>query len=817
MFALLAAVVLGLILNNRGIPAVIGVLCLYALLIFLFFLFSERFKDRILKIVLPAWYGNLIILFGLVPLLFVLSFWISGVRERQAVDKRAAFEALHEADEKQCILSGRVKDKDLNGNGYVLHIVKCKVSGYFENVERSGGGCLVYVSAMSEEELPRCGDTVRVYGNFYFIKDTQNPGEYDKLPKSLKEDVHARVIAKKMRVVKEQRNVSDRIREGLCRLRFRLEEGLTRVFDPEDAGILMAMITGNRNMEDEDTAELYRRAGIGHILAISGLHVSLLALGLWKLLKKLTCGKYVSTILTTMFLLFFIIFTGASVSTLRAGGMCLILLLGRLCRKHYDPLSGLAAVACLILLVYPWEIGDPSFLLSFTAIVAVYKASEVKAGVLFGFVISLFTAPVIAFVFFEIPTYSFITNLLVIPLTGVLLLLGIFSGLFGAFVPCVGNVFGGAVFFILRFFEAVSEFTSNLPFSLILTGKPQLVTIVIFYALWEIFAGGLNLYGKMKEAKGKSERADLRKRMKRTVLLFGGGIAISVMLQFIPDTPELTFLSVGQGDCSVFTGDRTSVLFDCGSTDQTEVGSRILSPFMKSEGLMLLDKATVSHTDADHVNGIIEILEKMNVYRNDFDYRMRYNGNVGLKTLVLPVVKERSENYGKLLRLAKSKNVEVVFIEAGEELQLKDRRCGLTCLSPLNALTSENETSLVFFLKTPEFWAFLMGDAGHEAEQKMLERMPRQAFPGELNSSGGKQSLMGRARPERVILKVGHHGSRTATSEEFLKFISPSDAVISCGRGNVYGHPHESVLSVLKAAGVTVHRTDKDGAVVIGR
>ena len=170
-----------------------------------------------------------------------------------------------------------------------------------------------------------------------------------------------------------------------------------------------------------------------------------------------------------------------------------------------------------------------------------------------------------------------------------------------------------------------------------------------------------------------------------------------LILCWVPQKASLTFLYVGQGDCSVFiTGKKEAVIFDSGSTSRSSVGKYVLSTSLKNEGIRLADIVTVSHTDEDHINGIIEILENMDYYRNDFDYAMRYSGNIGIKKLVLPKIKEKSEAYKILEDLAKQKNVKVIYMEAGDEIVLRDRSVNIRCLYPANAVRSENETSLGF-------------------------------------------------------------------------------------------------------------------------
>ncbi len=929
--ALFAAVLTGILLQRYGTWAALSVLGLYALLVFLFFFFSERFKEIIRKVILPSWYGNLIFLLMLIPGVFAATFWGSSFREMRAYEERAAYTALYDAGCKKCVLRGTVTDKWDDDGGPVLRLQKCTLKDFYENIERSGGGCEVYLTE-KYTDLPACGDIITVYGKFYYIDAPQNPGEYSAIPKCLKENVHARVISESVRISERGNNVLFRFKDRMCDIRMRFSHSLLEIFGEKDGGILVAMLTGNKGFETEEIRELYKGAGIGHILAISGLHISLLCLGLWRFLKKHVCGRNRATVITVLFLLLFIVFTGASVSALRAGCMCLVYLLGKIMRRHYDLLSSLAAAGSLILFFMPWELYDPSFLLSFTAVIAVHFARELNASFSFGLIITLFTMPITATFFYEIPTYSFIANLLIVPLTGVLLLLGMLSGIVGMFWVPAGRFAGGGAFLLLKFFEAVSNFTSHLPFSTLLAGRPRAVTVILYYLLLAVMYKGIRrlLEKRLPEIKTEEVPASIerggwatndrgkRVRIARQDLLIGidmkhlingdemdlreragkclsgkGGkhlaarrvkqlitegekhsntgnnnrsaqpegygkyicfacviAGLIVLKSSLPAKPSLTFLSVGQGDCSVFLPARkAAILFDCGSTSRDKVGEYVLAPFLKSEGVMLIDKATVSHTDRDHISGIVEILENMNVYRSDFDYMLRYDGNIGIRTLVLPKVRETNDAYDRLVTFAESKNVRVEYMEAGDEIkegaktgvgievgarieagvekEVPFSRWSLICLSPRDAATSDNETSLVFLLDTPSFTAFMMGDAGKETEAELLqgEEPILECFADESSDTSARsvtarlKEFFGRdtGQHKTTILKVGHHGSRTATSEEFIDAIRPDMAVISCGRGNSYGHPHWQVLAILEEAGVAVHRTDKDGAVVIGR
>ena len=155
----------------------------------------------------------------------------------------------------------------------------------------------------------------------------------------------------------------------------------------------------------------------------------------------------------------------------------------------------------------------------------------------------------------------------------------------------------------------------------------------------------------------------------------------------------------------------------------------------------------------------------------------------------------------ELERLALEKNVVIRYLEAGERLYQEENLL-LECLSPSNAKESENDTSLVLLLQTPGLVAWLMGDAETGSEEKIMERL-------------ATVDMQGLCEGKLVLLKVGHHGSKTSSGKEFIQYVQPDIAVISCGYRNSYGHPHSEVLKRLEYAKTTVFRTDLQGAIVV--
>ncbi len=289
--------------------------------------------------------------------------------------------------------------------------------------------------------------------------------------------------------------------------------------------------------------------------------------------------------------------------------------------------------------------------------------------------------------------------------------------------------------------------------------------------------------------------------------LFGKAKVVFCMMMLLPlclfPVPEAAFeavfLDVDQGDGIVLRERGGAVLLvDGGSTGVQKVGEKRIIPYIKSQGIRVIDCAFVSHTDSDHMSGLKEILEAMPVYSAYRDSLPGYVGTPVVKRLVLPTWQEmEDEVYQSLVELAREKNVEVYYMEAGDRMILgKNLNC--FCLAPEEGIPYENKNaaSMVLLASYGEFDMLLTGDMEKEGEMRLLERM------NEVSDL-----------PE--VLKVSHHGSRTASSEEFISILQPRISVISCGKNNRYGHPHTETLETLYGANSRVYRTDESGCVTV--
>ena len=238
-------------------------------------------------------------------------------------------------------------------------------------------------------------------------------------------------------------------------------------------------------------------------------------------------------------------------------------------------------------------------------------------------------------------------------------------------------------------------------------------------------------------------------------------------------TEDLTihFLDIGQGDCTLLTQGDHAMLIDAGDNDQ---GTKVQS-YLEYLGISSLDYLVLTHPDADHIGGADVVIYK-------FD----------CSTILMPEKKADTRTYDDVIQAMKSKNYTAVHPEVGDTYAFGES--SFTVLSPAKNYQDSNDCSIVLRLTHGSNTFLFTGDAEEEAEADML-------------TSGMDLSA--------DVLKVGHHGSHSSTSDAFLKAVSPAYAVISCETGNSYGHPHAETLNKLRAAGVQMFRTDEQGTITV--
>lgn len=624
---------------------------------------------------------------------------------------------------------------------------------------------------LNKEEQIRIGMFLRVCGKLEEIPGPRNPGEFDS-----KQYYACRKIYYQMK----EGEVCDKsigysyFGQFLQEIRQKAETILDEAAGSY-AGIFQAMILGERGNLDAETKMQYQMAGIMHILAISGLHISFVGMGFFRLLKKAGAGNGVAGAVSAFLIYAYGIVTGGSVSAMRAVGMFLVLVGAGIAGRSYDLLSAMALSAIVLLLDAPAYLYNVSFLLSFGAVIGIgaltpeicslLNLKKRTAKSLAGSVIVwLITLPIALHAYGEVSLAGVILNLLVLPTSGIVLASGIFALPVGIFVIEIAKrvVFPGKC--VLFLYEKLCEVVGWIPHSTWIAGSPQLWQCVVYYVMLGVAFAGVK-WGK--------------KAASVALVIF----AVVFLGYHSRNGLAITCLDIGQGDCCVLKmPEGENFLIDGGSSNKKNTAVYQILPYLKNQGIAILDGIFVSHTDQDHISGIEELLELC----------AQKLTTVRVKNLILPDWDTTGGEYEKLKMLAEQTGIRVQTVREGNLLKTKEAQ--IEILAPENGAdgSDTNEDGMVMKVHFGKFRGLFTGDIGAETEKKLLDSMEDVDF-----------------------LKVAHHGSKYSTCQGFLDVVSPEIAVISCSAKNTYGHPSADTIKKLEDCGAQVEYTMKNGAITV--
>ena len=767
-----------------------------------------------------------------------------------------------------CAVEGRIGEMEtLQAKGNVLCNVKTGAGQTERNVSGRQG-------TSSQDGLPSIGSRVRISGSFFLYTEATNIGQFDARNYYAARKIYGQV--KKAAIVyTEPPNIIGRGKECLWQLRRHLAETFLEVYGEENGALLAAMLLGERTFLSEETQSLYKAAGALHVIAVSGLHISLLGLGLYRLLRRIFAAQAPAAVISVLCMAAYVFLVGNPPSAVRAFIMFAMGLLAGYWKRTLDTPTALSLSAAIILMGNPFYIGQSSFLLSFLAILAIsvfqpalkeclalinpyhfpfsrllnsrrawglrHLSSRKALGLRYldshhvqdlqhfgscqarrlrllnscqtrvlqhlgshqvprlcqellkkagnglqsSFSVWIVTLPVQLFFFSEVSLFGIFFNLLIIPLMGVILLLGI-AGLFlkeisHLFVFLTGSAltdlektvtsicrYAEGIFFAI--IKAGGSLADRLSFAMWMPGKPAYGKMLLAFCLLLLFCllGNLSENGRTFPEKFWKYRLGI---LLGVILLLAGYPAHNL---------QITFLDVGQGDgiCMELPDGRV-YLMDGGSSDVSKVGNYRLVPFLKAKGIRKIDAVFLSHGDTDHINGIAELLEEK---------------QISIDCVCLPAGAEQEE-FAEIKDLAWARNISVRTIQAGDFWENNGTK--FWCLNPADVTESGNAASVVLYMEYQNFSMLLTGDLEGEGEKSVAALLRSNAITG------------------ISVLKVAHHGSKNSTKEEFLRQCSPAVAVISCGERNTYGHPHKETLERLNDMGTAVYRTDCSGAVQI--
>ena len=658
-----------------------------------------------------------------------------------------------------------------------------------------------------DETLPKAGSYVRVFGEVSPFLQATNPGEFDAAAYYRRKDC---LFALRKTKITAQTKTYGRLEEFLSQLRYESEVLFRKLLGEKNGATASAMVLGQKKGMDSEVKALYQGAGISHLLAISGLHLSLIGAGLFGLLKKVRLPVALSAGISTWILIVYAQLTGMGISTRRALVMFLLFLAAGLLKRTPDLPTSLAVAALLLLVPRPQRILDAGFQLSFSAVLGIavmipvlqdgwedaapsLRVTDGVAGwniartaivrtcrllrknILAGLGITMTMLPFLLIHFYEWSPWSVLLNLAVIPLMGILLpcLMGLqLVARLTAFTHCLElpqHLLCTAIEAIFSCYEQLCRFTTALPGSILHTGYPTWQTLTAYTI-------GLIALA----VSGKKLRPHLR--LAAAVCLMG------IFLIRLPGELNVTMLDVGQGECvGIETREHHVYLVDAGSTSKKKTGQYQIIPWLKYIGTRSVEGIFITHWDEDHISAVGELLE------------WSKSSRVKIRRIFLPDVALKDEVLETLLQQIEEANVSVEYLSAGE--RMTDGALQISCLHPYAKKVPEdrNDASLVLRLSQGDFQMLLTGDLEKSGEDWLME----QARPATQN-------------PLRcTILDAGHHGASNATGEALLDLAQPGVVLISCGKNNRYGHPAPETLQRLEERGIRWYSTAEVGAIQV--
>ena len=854
LFFLALFALLGELILTPEIPFSYRFLFLFSLLFLSLFLFRKK-KNRL-------FFCSLLCL-----TLFILNFY--SVNHRY----RAERESIGYILPLQAVLRGKVMYVEEQEKKWKLLLSACIVDTALEKKNSSIKNeekyqkrndlhfqkLILYLPKESTGEgsmpLPLPGQICSVKGHFLELSPATNEGEFS-LPSYYKgEGISGVFQAKTIELV---RGESSPFAKELFTLKQSLGNRIDALFPEETAGFLKSLFLGERSGITLSEKSLYQSAGISHILAISGLHLSLLGGFFYRLLRKTKLSSLLSSLITSFFLFSYFLFTGSSHSAFRALFMLFLRFAAIQLGKGKDLLSQLSFALLFLLWLNPlslYSIGmqcsfftlfvfflleerpgkavrkkkekalskickkhalgfskHPSLLLKLPAYLSKLipcLLSTLPHRLQGSFLFYLALLPLFSLTQFSFPLYAPLLNLLLLPLLPFFFLLGAVS-IFLSYLPEQDFLLLRLLSFSSRFllnllfqiFHLFMEKSLALPFSQILLGKMQALSVMLYF----LFLYLLFFFPKAKSLS----------------LLLSLGFLLSLPL-YLPKPPkelEIAALDVGQGDGFVLRKGKLVFTIDNGSTSKNLFPEQIFFPYCKAKRIQHIDYALLTHCDRDHISGIQALLEK--------------NPSIGLSHLILPASALEDHRYDLLKRLAYNHGADVYYWQKGDELVFSEQ--GI-CLSAKDNAMAENSTLSENHAMTKKerpdakdhqlhICCFYPNDSSHieEANAHSIGCLLtyghfRMLFTGDMPKEA-EEALLENCREAEVspvvdVLKLAHHGSKTSSCPSFLSETQAKFALFSYGKKNRYGHPHKNTVENCQKYRLFPLETAKLGEILI--
>ena len=672
----------------------------------------------------------------------------------------------------------------------------------------------LYISENKKATL-EYGDIIQIKGKYKKPEDHRNYGGFSYEDYLKTKGIYGTIEVENIVIKqKSKKNLLQEIKEKII-------NNSKEILSSKTSSIFLGLVLGNTDFIDENTQEDFQISNMSHILAVSGMHMGYLVLISIFIFEKIL-GKRRSKYMTIVFIMLYMALTGFTPSVVRAGLMAILIITSKIIYRKSDVWSNIS-LALLISLIYnPYLILNIGLQLSYAATLGILifnknlymlfkkvkiKNKKIKYRInkkilniidktkqIIALTVSaqIFVIPLSIYYFNLLGIYFILSNLVISIIIAPIFIISIIFAITLFINIKIAKIISIFLEFGIMMLVKTSEFFSILPLSNIKIKTPKIYEIIFFYILILL----INYICKIKNLKNLT---NTQTRMNNVINLFRFKIKqihrknrkiaiipiiiffIIIIVKLIPGPLKINFIDVGQGDSTfIVTPKNKTILIDGGGSENFDVGKNTLIPYILDRGYTKIDYIIISHFDQDHIGGILNVLEQLDVEK-----------------VIIAKQYKTSENYEKFKNIVNDKKISIQIVEKGDCIKI-EKEIEFEILWPDNEPIEENylnNNAIVAKLKYNDFSCLFTGDIEAIAEKKILKEESNK-----LNSN---------------ILKVAHHGSKTSTLLEFLQKVKPKIALIGVGKNNLFGHPSEKTIENLNNLNVKIYRTDENGEISI--
>lgn len=562
------------------------------------------------------------------------------------------------------------------------------------------------------------------------------------------------------------KNGSDNI---IIKLRKYIKSKLREKLKKENSELAISLIVGDRLHISSEVEDNFKKANLMHMLAISGAHFSYVILIATFISNRLQ-HKRLGQLIQIIAIIFFMNLTGNTASVVRAGIMSILLIGSSICKRQNDSLNNIAISAIIQIINNPYIIFDSGFMLSYSGVLGIilfYKRISEHIhfkSIALTISANIFIIPIMIYNFHTISGSFIISNICASWLLGIIIILEFIS----LCIPI--KLLYMILDLLIMMLRKIAEICANIPFAQMYVPRYAIFFVIVIYIL--IFCRKL--------------------KCKKYVYSFLTiGVSILLIVNFTDvyqDRMRINFIDVGQGDSCLIRYKGTNIMIDSGGSlsknkdgKSYDIGENVLNNYLLNRGITRLDYIMASHFDEDHSQGFIFLLKNMKV-----------------KNVIISEQYKTSSIYEQFKQICKKQNIQIIYVKSGDEIRIKDLAFKILHPKSKENQISENplnNNAIVCMVRYKNRRILFTGDIEKVAENEMVKEY----------TNGLKAD----------ILKVGHHGSKTSTTKEFLDLINPSVALIGVGQNNKFGHPNEDVIKRLEEKNIQIYRTDEMGEISV--